>query len=92
MPLCFLPQLNKVEIKQGEWNKTRIKQVDGKIAFYLNGVLTAEEDLGSPEWKKKIAETHFSKYPEFGKAIEGKIALQYWYFGTWFRNVKIREL
>ncbi len=88
----FSPQLNKVEIKQGEWNRTRIKQVDGKIAFYLNGVLTAEEDLSSPEWKKKIAETHFSKYPKFGTTTEGKIALQYWYFETWFRNIKIREL
>ncbi|MDF0706680.1 3-keto-disaccharide hydrolase [Flagellimonas okinawensis] len=88
----FLPQQNSVEIKQGDWNKTRIKQVDGKIEFYLNGVLTAEEDLGSPEWQKKIAATHFSKYPEFGKTTEGKIALQYWYFETSFRNIKIREL
>jgi len=88
----FLPQQNTVEVKQGEWNKTRIKQVDGKIEFYLNGVLTAEEDLSSPKWEQKIAETHFSKYPEFGKTTEGKIALQYWYFETWFRNIKIREL
>lgn len=88
----FLPQQNNVEIKQGDWNKTTIKQKDGKIQFYLNGGLTAEEDLTTPEWKSKIAETHFSKYPEFGKKTEGKIALQYWYFETWFRNIKIREL
>ncbi|MBA4746026.1 MAG: DUF1080 domain-containing protein [Muricauda sp.] len=88
----FQPQQNKVEVKQGEWNKTRIKQVDGKVAFYLNGVLTAEEDFSTSEWKERIAETHFSKYPEFGRTTEGKIALQYWYFETWFRNIKIREL
>ena len=88
----FQPQQNKVEIKQDDWNKTRIKQIDGKVEFYLNGVLTAKEDFSSPEWKSKIAETHFSKYPEFGKTTEGKIALQYWYFETWFRNIKIREL
>ncbi|HKL90551.1 MAG TPA: DUF1080 domain-containing protein [Allomuricauda sp.] len=88
----FQPQQNKAEIKQGDWNKTRIKQVDGKVEFYLNGVLTAKEDLSSPEWKSKIAETHFSKYPEFGKTTEGKIALQYWYFETWFRNIKIKKL
>ncbi|MFT0716113.1 DUF1080 domain-containing protein [Flagellimonas lutimaris] len=88
----FLPQQNKVEVKQGEWNKTLIKQVNGKIEFYLNGVLTAQEDLSSSGWKEKIAETHFSKYPEFGKTTQGKIALQYWYFETWFRNIKIREL
>ncbi|WP_293293991.1 DUF1080 domain-containing protein [Allomuricauda sp.] len=89
---AFLPQQNKVEVKQGDWNRTRIKQVDGKIEFYLNGILTAEEDLGSDEWREKIKGTHLSKYPEFGKTTEGKISLQYWYFETWFRNIKIREL
>nr|WP_297785398.1 DUF1080 domain-containing protein [uncultured Allomuricauda sp.] len=88
----FLPQQNNAEVKQGDWNKTTIKQVDGKIAFYLNGVLTAEQDFNSPEWKQMIADSRFSNYPEFGKTIEGKIALQYWYFETRFRNIKIREL
>ena len=89
---AFLPQKNAVEMKQGEWNRTRIKQVDGKVEFYLNGVLTAIQDFNAPEWKKMIAATHFIKYPEFGKATEGQIALQYWYFETWFRDIKIREL
>jgi hypothetical protein len=88
----FLPQQNPAEMKPGEWNTTRIKQVDGKVEFYLNGVLTAEQDFNTPEWKQKIAATHFSKYPEFGKATEGKISLQYWYFETWFRDIKIRKL
>lgn len=88
----FQEQQNKAEVKQGQWNKTRIKQVDGKIEFYLNGILTAEKNFSLPEWKEEIAGTHFSKYPEFGKTTEGKIALQYWYFETWFRNIKIREL
>jgi len=88
----FLPQQHKVEVKQGDWNKTTIKQKDGKIEFYLNGELTAEEDLTSPEWKDKVTASHFSKYPEFGKSTSGQIALQYWYFETWFRNIKIREL
>lgn len=88
----FLPQANEVEMRQNQWNETRIKQVDGKVEFYLNGVLTATADFGSPEWQKRISETHFIKYPEFGKATEGKIALQYWYFETWFRDIKIREL
>nr|WP_321411088.1 DUF1080 domain-containing protein [uncultured Allomuricauda sp.] len=88
----FQPQKNTVEIRQGQWNRARIKQMDGKVEFYLNGILTAEEDFKSPEWKNQIAKTHFAKYPEFGKTTEGKIALQYWYFETWFRNIKIRKL
>ena len=88
----FQPQQNEVEINQGGWNKTKIVQEDGKIEFYLNGVLTASQDFTSPDWKERVAGSHFSKYPEFGKATKGKIALQYWYFETWFRNIKLREL
>ncbi|RIV72101.1 3-keto-disaccharide hydrolase [Flagellimonas aequoris] len=88
----FAPQKNAVEMKPGEWNTARIKQVDGKVEFYLNGVLTGEQDFNDPEWKKMIAATHFSKYAEFGKATQGRIALQYWYFETWFRDIKIKEL
>ena len=88
----FSPQQNEAITKQGEWNQTRIKQVDGKVEFYLNGVLTATQDFNASEWPEKIKETHFKQYPEFGKATQGKIALQDWYFEVWFRDIKIREL
>ncbi|MEO9892952.1 DUF1080 domain-containing protein [Aurantibacter sp.] len=87
------PQLNTVEAKPvGQWNTTRIIQQNGKIQFYLNGILTAEEELNSDEWKNKIANSKFKDAPGFGKASQGKIALQNWYFESWFRNIKIREL
>ncbi|MEM9647022.1 MAG: DUF1080 domain-containing protein [Bacteroidota bacterium] len=87
------PQLNVVEANPtGQWNTTKIVQQDGKIEFYLNGKLTAKEDLTSNEWREKIAGSSFKDSPAFGKATKGKIALQNWYFETWFRNMKIREL
>lgn len=87
------PQINTVEAKPaGQWNTTRIVQEDGKIQFYLNGKLTAEEDLKSSAWKTKIANSRFKDALGFGKATQGKIALQNWYFEAWFRNMKIREL
>ncbi|NAS13687.1 3-keto-disaccharide hydrolase [Poritiphilus flavus] len=87
------PQLNQVEANPtGQWNTARIIQQDGKIQFYLNGKLTAEEDLRSPAWTTKIASSGFKDAPAFGKATKGKIALQNWYFEAWFRNMKIREL
>ncbi len=88
----FSPQKNEAFTKAGEWNHTRIKQVDGKVEFYLNGVLTATQDFTTPEWPEKIKNTNFTNYPEFGKATQGKIALQDWYFEVWFRDIKIREL
>mgnify|MGYP001078842109 CR=1 FL=1 len=87
------PQLNTVEANPvGQWNTTRIIQKDGKIQFYLNGILTVEEEINSTAWKNKIADSNFKNAPDFGKASQGKIALQNWYFESWFRNVKIREL
>lgn len=42
----FGPQKNPVEATQfGKWYHSRIKQVGGKVEFYLNGVLTFEQDF-----------------------------------------------
>ncbi|ANH84179.1 secreted glycosyl hydrolase [Niabella ginsenosidivorans] len=76
----------------GEWNLSRIKQVNGKIEFYLNGVLTVQEDLTAPAWQDSVRHTHFKNFPEFGKHTSGHIALQDWASGVAFRNIKIREL
>ena len=73
-------------------SQIRIKQVDGKVEFYLNGVLTAAQNFTVPEWQEKVGSTHFKNYPEFGKTTQGKIALQDWYFEVWFRDIKIRKL
>ncbi|MCL6265975.1 3-keto-disaccharide hydrolase [Flagellimonas myxillae] len=87
------PQVNQVEANPtGQWNTARIVQQDGKLQFYLNGKMTAEEDLTSSEWRNKVGSSGFKNAPGFGKATQGKIALQNWYFESKFRNMKIREL
>ena len=89
----LFPQLNTVEANPtGQWNTAKIIQQDGNIKFYLNGVLTAQADLNSPEWTNTVAASNFKDRPAFGKATKGKIALQNWYFESWFRDMKIREL
>ncbi|MDB5137155.1 MAG: hypothetical protein JWP37_3758 [Mucilaginibacter sp.] len=87
------PQKNPVKSRPSDtWNHSEIKQVNGKVKFYLNGILTAEEDFASKAWTDKVAKSHFSKFPEFGKNIEGRISLQDWSTGVAFRNVKIKSL
>lgn len=87
------PQTNAAAAKpNGQWNSAKIIQKDGKIEFYLNGILTAQEDLNSPEWKQKLVQSNFKDNSDFGRMTQGKIALQNWYFESWFRNMKIREL
>jgi hypothetical protein len=76
----------------GQWYQSRIKQLNGKIEFYLNGVLTVQQDLTSPAWFDMISKSNFKNFPEFGKHTKGHIALQEWARGVSFRNIKIKEL
>lgn len=89
----FLEQKNQVSPNNnGEWNHSRIVQNNGKTSFYLNDVLTAEIGFESEDWKKMIAESKFSYFPDFGKTSEGKIALQKWYGDVSFKNIKVKLL
>jgi hypothetical protein len=89
----FAPQKNAVKSKPADsWNHSEIRQKNGKVKFYLNGVLTAEEDFSSKAWAEKVKNSHFKSFPEFGKHISGHIALQDWATGISFRNIKIKEL
>lgn len=87
------PTLNPAENKPtGEWNHSSIRQQNGKIAFYLNGVLTFQQDLHSQAWRDWVAQSSFKSFPEFGAHTRGHIGLQEWSRGISFRNIKIRVL
>jgi hypothetical protein len=76
----------------GEWNQSRILQQNGKVTFWLNGVISADEDINSERWKQLVAASNLGKFANFGKATAGKLALQDWNKGVSFRNIKIKEL
>ena len=78
--------------KPGEWNQSRILQQNGKVTFWLNDVQTIQVDLQSAEWKNLVALSSLSKYPDFGVAVSGQLAVQDWTNGVAFRNIKIKEL
>jgi len=78
--------------KAGEWNQSRILQQNGKVTFWLNDAQTVQVDLHSAEWKNLVALSSLSKYPEFGVAVSGHLAVQDWTNGVAFRNIKIKEL
>lgn len=75
----------------GEWNESRIMQQNGKVTFWLNGTLSAEEDLTSNRWKQLVAASGLHTFPDFGKFTSGKIALQDWNKGVSFRSIKIKK-
>ncbi|HEY4109027.1 DUF1080 domain-containing protein [Puia sp.] len=78
--------------RAGEWNESRIRQQNGRVEFYVDGVLTTQVDLRSHEWIDSIGKSGFSKYPEFGRHVSGHIALQDWFKAVAFKNIRIREL
>jgi hypothetical protein len=89
----FMPQKNVSKPKSaGQWNESKIVQNNGRIAFYLNGILTAEQDLTSETWKGMVANSGFKYFPLFGKNTKGRLALQDWSKGVSFRNIKIKEM
>lgn len=76
----------------GEWNRVRIVADSTHVEHWLNGVKVAEYELGSEEWERKVAESKFAEWPEFGRAEEGRIALQDHGDPVHYRSVRIRVL
>jgi 3-keto-disaccharide hydrolase len=77
----------------GEWNQTRIVAKGAHVEHWLNGVKLLEYELWSPDWETKVKESKFAKYPNFGRAKRGHIALQGDHSGTLaFRNIRVREI
>jgi hypothetical protein len=76
----------------GEWNTARIIMNRGHVEHWLNGVKTAEADIGSNDWNQRVANSKFRQWPGFGKASRGHIALQD--HGDWvaYRNIRVRVL
>ena len=63
------------------------------MEHWLNGVKLVEYELWSPDWEAKVAASKFGKWPNFGRAKRGHIAIQGDHAGALaFRNIRIREV
>jgi len=76
-----------------QWNKTRLIVRGTHVEHWLNGVKVVEYDFGSDDWKKRVAASKFSKYPNYGLAASGLIGIQGDHPGALaVRKIRIREL
>jgi hypothetical protein len=86
------PAIPGVARPVGEWNTARILVSGEHVEHWLNGQRIAVYDLGSTEWKDRVAASKFTAWPEYGKALEGHIGLQDHGDRVAFRNIKIRAV
>jgi hypothetical protein len=76
----------------GEWNQVRIVLRGDHIQQWLNGHSTADIEIGSEEWNRRLAASKFADMPAFASRRSGHIALQDHGDPVWFRNIRIRPL
>ena len=76
----------------GEWNNARILVNGNHVEHWLNDVKLFEYELGSADWKARVAKAKFHEYPIYGTATEGHIGLQDHGDRVEFRNIRIRAL
>lgn len=77
----------------GHWNHTRILVNGNHVEHWLNGHKMVSYDLGSPDWQKRVKNSKFAMFPNYGKATSGYIGIQGDEDGAVeLRNIKIKVL
>jgi hypothetical protein len=76
----------------GEWNTARVVVNGNHVEHWLNGQKIVEYELHSDDWKRRVAESKFAEWPEYGMAEEGRIGLQDHGNPVVFRNIKVRVI
>lgn len=91
--LYLLYRPKRKMLKQGEWNEARIVAKGMYVEHWLNGRKVLTYERGSPEFRKRVADTKFNGYrTPYGEADAGYILLQDHHDAAYFRNIKIRRL
>ena len=77
----------------GEWNSTRILVKGTHVEHWLNGQMVVSYDFDTPDYNERLAKSKFARWPNFGKAKSGLIAIQGDHGGsTQLRHLRVREL
>lgn len=76
----------------GKWNELRVRVDHNKVTHWLNGEKLVEYEIGSPDWKDRVAKSKFKDMPKFGTFAKGPICLQDHSDRIEFRSIKVRKL
>ena len=87
----YVPQDVKLRAPD-EFNRARIVDCGAKVEHWLNGVRVAAYEVGSEDWKRRLAASKFAGQADFAAAPRGHIGLQDHGAELRVRNIRIREL
>ena len=76
----------------GHWNHVKIVYDGNHVEHWMNGVKYCEFDIGSDDFKSRVAASKFARMPRFAKNKSGHLALQGDHGNVCFANIKIRPL
>lgn len=76
----------------GQWNRIKIRKLNGELTFWMNGKKTIETKIGSPEWQEMINNSKFKTMKAFATYPKGHIALQDHGAVVCYKNITIKEL
>jgi cytochrome c len=78
---------------QGEWNTARVVAIGPHVEHWLNGTKLLQYELGSNDWKQRVAKSKFKDMKHFkDPPMKGHIVLQDHTARLEFKNIKIRPL
>lgn len=74
------------------WNHVRLRVDGDQVTHWLNGREVVDYELGSADWRQRVADSKFADWPAYGTLREGHIGLQDHGDEVQFRDIRIRRL
>lgn len=76
-----------------QWNAIRLVVRGTHVEHWMNGTKALEYELGSPDWKRRVAASKWKDVPTYGTFSRGYIVLQGDHStDIWFRNIRLKDL
>ena len=89
--LIYPPQ-NKKLLPAGQWNNGKIIVNGHHVEHWLNGVRVVSCERGDADFRRRVADTKFKDYTDYGEAPSGHIMLTNHGDVVYFKAIKIKRL